>query len=94
MSSAHEQHVIVVSELEDVEKDAIATLSRKFRVNVKSRNKIRVGPVSWARNRKTAIRRCVLKTLSAVRCPWGYGIDISNQTRLVALLERIARLEN
>ena len=39
-------------ELEDVEKDAIATLPRKFKVNVKSHNKIRVGPVSWARCRK------------------------------------------
>jgi hypothetical protein len=28
------------------------------------------------------------------RDPWGYGMDISNQTRLVALMERIARLEN
>jgi hypothetical protein len=67
LNSAHEQHVIVVPELEDVEKDAIATLSRKFKVNVKSHNKIRVGPVSWARSRKTAIRRWALKTLSAVR---------------------------
>jgi hypothetical protein len=83
-----------VPELEDVEKDAIATLPRKFKVNVKSHNKIRVGPVSWARCRKTAIRRWVLKPYQPSGDHWGYGIDISNQTRLVALMERIARLEN
>ena len=81
-------------ELEDVEKDAIATLPRKFKVNVKSHNKIRVGPVSWARTAKQLYDGGRWKPYQPSGDPWGYGMDISNQTRLVALMERIARLEN